>query len=222
MRGERGPVCGTAATPRDRTAAVRGRCVHRPLRERRWPLPARQVPVRRSLVWRSGGARDRWHPCSCGPRLLVGEQTASSQRVTCPEEGPRGAGSGGRHLTSPGAGTSSASVPRSHVLFTVTLRRLRFSGEAAGTQGDEVRAGEQVWLDRTRPAILHPGHVLCFQKAQDGPGRPGAAVGAPSAPSLQRALGWRERTGCRGRRSPGAARKSRTGSHGPQHGVQNL
>lgn len=108
------------------------------------------------------------------------------------------------------------------MLFTVTLRRLRFSGEAAGTQGDEVRAGEQVWLDRTRPAILHPGHVLCFQKAQDGPGRPGAAVGAPSAPSLQRALGWRERTGCRGRRSPGAARKSRTGSHGPQHGVQNL
>lgn len=58
------------------------------------------------------------------------------------------------------------------MLFTVTLRRLRFSGEAAGTQGDEVRAGEQVWLDRTRPAILHPGHVLFFQKAQDGPGRP--------------------------------------------------
>lgn len=58
------------------------------------------------------------------------------------------------------------------MLFTVTLRRLRFSGEAAGTQGDEVRAGEQVWLGRTRPAILHPGHVLFFQKAQDGPGRP--------------------------------------------------
>lgn len=64
------------------------------------------------------------------------------------------------------------------MLFTVTLRRLRFSGEAAGTQGDEVRAGEQVWLDRTRPAILHPGHVLCFQTARGGRG---GSVGSVAA-----------------------------------------